>query len=182
MPYPAKRIDPIRVNDVRKDWVANVRRKRLDIRMWVIDRVPVPFLTQAHELAISVVLLVLAVPAILGLLPGQRDAGVPDWAWRSWAATMIVSATFTWWGLLRNRPRVEWIGQLAAGWGLALFSFRLATLGLEYTYPTVLTFLTLATVSWWRAFKITSVALVQHRLTAAAREAHRRVYGRERVS
>lgn len=159
-----------------------MRRKAVDLRMWVVDHVPVAFLTQAHELAIALVVLSLAVPAVLGALPGQGVAGVPGWAWQAWGWSTIVGATSTWYGALRSRPRVEWAGQLVTGWSLSLFAIRLTTLGLAATYPTVSVFLVLAVVSWWRAFKITNVALVQHRLTRAAREAHIRLYGRDRAS
>jgi hypothetical protein len=166
---------------MRRGWWTVVRRRRLDIRMWVVDHAPVALLTHAHEVAVALVLLVMGVPAAMGALPGQGEAGIPSWAWHLWSWALILGAGGTIVGLFTSRPRAEWVGQMLAGWGLGLFAYRLAFLGLQYTYPTVLTFAVLASVSWWRAWKITSVALVQHRLTRAAREAHRQVYGRDRL-
>lgn len=166
---------------MRRGWWADVRRHRLSVRMWLVDHAPVALLTHAHEVAVALVLLAMGVPAALGALPGQGATGIPSWAWSLWSGAMIAGALGTIGGLFTARPRWEWTGQMLAGWGLALFAYRLAFLGLEYTYPTVLTFTILASVSWWRAWKITGVALVQHRLTREAREAHRQVYGRDRL-
>lgn len=143
-------------------------------RAKVVDSVPLPALTHAHELAITGVLLVMGAPAMLGLLPGQ---GTPEDPlhfpmWEMWGTSMVASALLTHWGIFHNRPRAEWAGQMLAGWGLFFWSIvLLALLGLE-SYVTILVFLSLATVSWWRAFKITSAPYVQHRLTEAARLAH----------
>lgn len=141
-------------------------------RARVIDAAPVGFLTRSHELAVSLLLAALGAPALLDLLPGQSRAGIPLWEFQAWGGAMVLSGALTWWGVLRNRPRAEWGGQIIAGWALAYFVGILASLSFTATLPSIITFGLLAVVSWWRAFKITSAAFVQHRLIREARDAH----------
>lgn len=147
-------------------------------RKRVVDGVPLPFLTRPHELTISLVLAVLGVPALLGILPGQGSPGdpIPFWVWHGWGAVMGLASGLTIWGVFTSRVRMEWTGQLLAGYGLAFFVGILASLGgFLNTYPTILTFTLMALVSWWRCFKLSSASYVQYRLTRAARHAHVRV-------
>lgn len=156
---------------------------RGDWRRRIVDAVPLPFLTRPHELAIALVLLVLGVPALMGLLPSQEHPlnPVPFWVWRGWGATMTGASVATIVGVFTNRVRMEWSGQLLAGYGLVFFTGILVALaGFSQTYPTVLVFLILAVVSWWRCFKLSSASYIQHRLTQAARHAHVRVANEQR--
>lgn len=140
-----------------------------------MDGVPLPFLTHAHELAIALVVLILGAPAIFGALPGQGQTGDPidSRAWSFWGLSLTASWALTFWGVFRARPRAEWTGQLIAGYGLAFWAAILwSAVGIANVWPTVLVFGVLSAVSFWRAFKITSLSYIQHRLTQAARQAH----------
>lgn len=143
-------------------------------RIKVVDGVPLPLLTHAHELAISLVILSMGVPAMLGIIPGQGTPAdpLPFPMWEVWGGGMTASAVLTNWGIFRNRPRMEWSGQMLAGWGLFFWTWVLLVFLGPGSFITLLVFLTMAFVSWWRAFKITSAPYIQHRLTEAAREAH----------
>lgn len=142
-------------------------------RARIVDAVPLPFLTRPHELAISLVLLVLGAPALAGLLPGQASGTLPWMTLEVWGGVMVLASGLTWHGVFTNRVRWEWTGQLLAGYGLVFFSGLLtAAGGLAMTWPTVVAFTILAIVSWWRCFKISSAAHIQYRLTRAARHAH----------
>lgn len=146
-------------------------------RARVVDGVPLPLLTHAHELAIATVLLVLGAPALLGLLPNQGTPGdpLPPHMWEVWGVTMVVSTLLTFWGVFRSRPRKEWAGQLLAGYGLSFWSVVYGVASHGRGWPSVTVFGILALVSFWRAFKITSQPFIQHRLASAARDAHVRV-------
>lgn len=147
-------------------------------RQRVVDAVPLPLLTRPHELTIAAIIFVLGFPALLGLLPGQQhpDNPIPPWLWGGWGFAMTVASVFTIWGVFSNRVRMEWAGQLLAGYGLAFFAAVIGRLGgLAETYPTVLVFMLMAIVSWWRCFKLKSASYVQYRLTRAARRAHVKV-------
>lgn len=144
-------------------------------RKRVVDGVPLPFLTRPHELTIAGVLAVVGAPALFGALPGQDSPynPIPDPLWHGWGGWMVLAAVLTIVGVFTNRVRMEWTGQLLAGYGLVFFSAILASLGgLRDTYPTVLVFVLLAMVSWWRCFKLSSASYVQYRLARAARYAH----------
>lgn len=159
--------------------MSDARRAAVAANRWrarIVDWVPLPFLTHAHELATAVIILVMGLPAALGLLPGQgtEHDPLPFPMWETWGASMVLASVATIWGVFASRPRMEWSGQMLTGWGLLFWAGVLAALDAA-SYVTVGVFVTLSLVSFWRAFKITSQPFVQYRLTKAAKAAHVRV-------
>jgi len=145
-----------------------------DWRKRVVDRAPIPFLTQAHEVFLAVALLVIGTGLLVSpVAPQSVHSRVPFWMSNGWAFCLFAGSVLTLWGLFANRPRMEWGGQLLLGWGTFFYAVAILT-GPPLSQGGVsgLVFLGVALVSWWRAFKITSMPFIQHRLTQAAREAH----------
>lgn len=149
-------------------WRTTEWRKR------VIDRAPIPLLTQAHEVFLAVALLIIGAGLAFGPVnPESVVSRVPEWMSQGWALTLFTGSVLTLWGLFGNRPRLEWGGQLLLGWGTFFYAVAILT-GPPLAQGAVSgsVFLGVAFVSWWRSFKITSAPLLQYRLTRAAREAH----------
>lgn len=149
-------------------------------RRWLVDRAPLPLLTHAHEAFLAVAVFIIGGGLIVGdVRPGSVSSQVPGWINLGWAWALFAGSAFTLWGLFQDRPRMEWAGQMLLGWGSAFYSLALASaVPFSQGGVNVLIFAGLALVSWWRSFKITSIALIQQRLTDAAREAHVRVQER----
>lgn len=152
-----------------------VRRPRLpqDWRARIVDRAPLPLLTHAHEVGLSIALLVIALPLLGGdPAPPSIHSQVPEAMATFWAWALVGGSVLTIWGLFANRPRVEWGGQLWLGYALTFYALALVWGAGAAGFLASAVFGVLGLVSWWRAFKITSAAQVQHRLVQAARHAH----------
>lgn len=142
-------------------------------RAWVVDHAPLPLLTNAHEVGISVALMLVALPLLGGAEgPPSIHQKVEPWMAIGWAWTLVASGFLTLWGLFGHRPRLEWAGQLFAGWGLSFYALALVLATGRQGFLASAIFGVLGLVSWWRAWKITNAPLVQARLVKAARAAH----------
>ena len=143
-------------------------------RIWVVDRVPLPLLTHAHEAGLAIALGMVATPFVLGIAPGPQSvhSQVPFPIALVWAWTLVVSAVLTLWGLFRTAPRAEWAGQLFTGYGLTFYSLAIIWGNGVNGFLAASTFACLGIVAWWRSFQISNAPLVQHRLVAEARTAH----------
>ena len=146
-------------------------------RAWIVDRVPLALLTHAHEAFLAVAVFIIGGGLVMGdVRPGSVASQVPEWINMTWAWFLFSGSVSTLWGLFQDRPRAEWAGQMLLGWSCFFYSGAIyGGVGLRSGGVVFAVFLGLALVSWWRAFKITSVAYVQRRLAMAAREAARKV-------
>lgn len=135
-------------------------------RRWLIDRAPLPLLTKAHEIALSIALVIIGVALVLEeAQPGSVTSQVPHWVALIWAWAILLGGVATLWGIFGSRTRIEWFGQTATGHGCAFYSLAVATaLPLRTGFVVVMIFAVLALVSWWRAFKLTMMPYVQERL------------------
>lgn len=142
------------------------------LRVWVVGHAPIPLLTHAHEVGISVVLAIVAAPLLGGAAgPPSIHQQVYNWVAIGWAWVLLVSAVLTIWGLFSNRTRLEWAGQLFMGHGLTFYAFALIfSAGWDGLLASSI-FGILGLVSWWRAFKITNAPLIAARLALAVRSA-----------
>lgn len=139
----------------------------------MVGHVPIPLLTNAHEVGISVVLMIVAAPLLGGADgPPSIHQQVPPALAIGWAWLLLLSGALTLWGLFANRPRMEWAGQLFMGHGLTFYALALV-LGAGWEgFLASSIFGILGLVSWWRAWKITHAPLIHARLVSAARSAH----------
>lgn len=139
-------------------------------RRWTIEHVPLPFLTNAHELALAAALTVLGVALLVQeARPGSVVSSVPDWMVWTWSAAILVGGVATWLGVFGKRQRTEWVGQIMAGHGCGFYALAVGTHAEpKDSLVVVLVFTMLSVVSHWRAFKIIMAPYVQARL---AREA-----------
>lgn len=144
--------------------------------MAIVDRVPLPFLTNPHELALAIVLGFLGVGLLVGPVnPGSVSEQVPHALRDGWAWSLLLGGILTVHGLFADRPRSEWVGQMLTGWGCFFYAVvLLGTVDLTVSAVSGGVFLVLGIAAWWRAFRITATAYVQYRLTEAARAAHQR--------
>lgn len=138
----------------------------LALRVAAVERVPLPFLTNAHELALAGALILLGAALLLQeAQPGSVVSQVPPWMVTGWSLMLLAGGVFTVWGVFRNRTRREWAGQVFTGWGCAFYAFAVGiSIPFSQGAVVVLVFSLLAVVSWWRAFKITMAPWVQMRL------------------
>lgn len=148
------------------------RAARRESRAWLIGHAPLPLLTHAHEVGLSVALAIVAMPLLGGAKgPPSIHQQVTNWVAIGWAWCLLVSAILTIWGLFANRPRMEWAGQLFMGYGLTFYAAALAFGAGWDGFRASTIFGILGLVSFWRAFKIVNATLVQARLAEAARYA-----------
>lgn len=140
------------------------------LRRRTIEHVPLPFLTNAHELALGGALILLGAALLVQeARPGSVVSQVPQWMVYAWSVALLAGGLFTWWGVFRGRTRREWAGQLLTGYGCAFYALAVGTaVPFQDAAVVVLVFALLSAVSFWRAFKITMAPYVQARL---AREA-----------
>jgi len=143
-------------------------------RARVVDRAPVALLTHAYEVLVAIALVLVGFGLVADLVEATSvHAQVPNWMAEGWGWSLFLGSALTLVGLFQNRPRMEWAGQMMNGWGTFFYSMALYT-GFPLTQGGVVAsiFLAIALTAWWRAFKISSAAYIQYRLTMAAREAH----------
>jgi len=143
-------------------------------RARVVDKTPVTMLTHAYEVLVATALVIMGTGLVLDLVnQSSVHRQVPGWMAEAWGWSLFLGSGLTLWGLFGMKPRTEWAGQMLTGWATFFYSLALAT-GVPLREGGVATaiFLAIALTAWWRAFKITSAAYIQHRLTLAAREAH----------
>lgn len=141
--------------------------------MWVIDHAPIPLLTHAHEVGISVVLVIVSAPLLGGASgPPSIHQQVYNWVAIGWAWALLIGAVLTLVGLFGSRPRMEWAGQLFMGHGLSFYALALV-LGAGWEgFLASSIFGILGLVSYWRSYKISHAPLVHYRLVQEARNAH----------
>lgn len=157
------------------------RDTQVRLRAWVIDRAPLPLLTNAHEAGIAVALMIVAVPLLSGEPPPPSvHHQVPGWIAAAWAWLLMASGFLTLWGLFTNRARMEWAGQNFMGHALTFYAVALVIRAGWDGFLASSIFGVLGLVSWWRAYKITHAPMVQARLVREAREAHRDVHASRR--
>lgn len=139
-------------------------------RRWTIDHVPLPFLTNAHELALAGALSVLGVALLVQeARPGSVISNVPQWMVWGWSGMILLGGLATILGVFRKHTRIEWLGQVMSGHGCLFYALAVGThVPVADALVVVLVFLMLGLVSHWRAFKIIMAPYVQARL---AREA-----------
>lgn len=135
-------------------------------RRWMIENVPLPFLTNAHELALGGALILLGVALLAQeAQPGSVISQVPRWMVTGWSLALLFGGVFTWWGVFRGRTRREWAGQLLTGYGCAFYALAVGiSIPFKDGAVVVFVFSLLSLVSFWRAFKITMAPYVQERL------------------
>jgi len=150
--------------------------RRKHFRAWVVDHVPIALLTHAHEAGIAVVLIIVSGPLLGGnATPETIYSQVPPWMSAFWAWGLMAGGVLTIYGLIAFRPRAEWAGQLILGYALTFYALALIVGGGAKAFVASAVFGVLGLVSWWRSFKITSQAYVQHRLVLEAKAAHEQV-------
>lgn len=152
-------------------------------RRWTINRVPLPLLTNSHELALAAVMALLGLALLVQeVRPGSVVSQVPQWMVTVWSVMLLAGGVTTVWGVFRSRLRIEWTGQVLIGWGCAFYSLAVS----QYAGATeggvvVAVFAMLSIVSHWRAFKLIMSPYVQARLardsTFAALQARGRLGG-----
>lgn len=154
------------------------------LRAKIVDRVPVPFLTSAHELFLGFACAVIGVAVVVQeARPGSITSQVPAWMVAFWGWSILLGGSTTWVGIFRPWPRIEWSGQLLIGYGCAFYSTAVGTaLPFAQGAVVVVVFGGLAATSWWRSFKITSQPLVQARLNREAIKAGQRVHQERRMA
>lgn len=141
------------------------------IRRWVINHAPIVLLTQAYELVVSFVLMLVAIPILGGRVePASIHAQLPLWMVTVWAAGMLAGSMGTLVGLFLPRfPRIEWAGQILLGMTLALYAVAIfAEVGVHRGGLPCIVFATLGWLGLWRAFKISCQDLIEERLTREA--------------
>jgi len=150
-------------------------------RRWIIEHVPLPFLTNAHEMALAAVLSVVGAALLVQeARPESVVSQVPFWTVTVWASLLIAGGVCTLAGISMERLRTEWVGQVCTGWGCWFYSAAVFTkLELKDSIVVGSVFFVLGMVSHWRAFKIIMAPYVQTRLarhrTFAALQAQRRL-------
>lgn len=176
---PTRKRRLVAVPTSRSRW----RQARRDFRAWVINHAPIPLLTHAHEVGISVALAVVALPLLGGADgPPSIHQQVYHWVAVGWAWALLASGFLTIVGLFTNRPRLEWAGQLFTGHSLTFYAFALVLGAGRDGILASSIFGILGLVSYWRSFKITHAPLVQARLLSAARSAHELVHAGRKAS
>jgi hypothetical protein len=135
-------------------------------RRWTIEHVPLPFLTNAHELALGAALILLGAALLLQeAQPGSVVSQVPQWMVTGWSLFLLAGGVLTWVGVFFGRSRREWSGQLLTGYGCAFYALAVGVaIPFKDGAAVVLIFALLSIVSFWRAFKITMTPYVQARL------------------
>lgn len=136
------------------------------VRVAAIERVPLPFLTNAHELALAGALILLGAALLLqGAQPGSVVSQVPRWMVTGWSLALLGGGALTTWGVFLGRTRREWAGQLLTGYGCAFYALAV---GVSVPFATaavvVFVFAVLSVASFWRAFRISMTPWVQMRL------------------
>lgn len=135
-------------------------------RRWTVDNVPLPFLTNAHELALGAAFILLGSALLVQeARPGSVVSQVPEWMVVGWSLALLAGGLLTWWGVFRGRTRREWSGQLLTGYGCAFYALAVGiSLPFREGAAIILVFTLLSVVSFWRAFKITMAPYIQARL------------------
>jgi hypothetical protein len=145
--------------------------------------VPRPLLTQAYELVVSFVLMLVGITILGGRIePASVHASLPLWMVDAWAAGMFIGSVTTIVGLfLQVRiPRVEWSGQVLLGTTLILYAIAIwAEVGLHRGGLAMAVFGALGGLGVWRAFKISCHDVIDERLTREATARIVEFYGGE---
>jgi hypothetical protein len=138
----------------------------------VLNRVPRALLTHAYELVVSVVLAAVAVPVIFGSIePTSIHAAVRPWMRLTWSITLLLGATTTVAGLLLNKPRTEWSGQIVMGASLLLYAVAVLDTGASRSGVAGAVFAALGCLGLWRALKIAYRRVIDERLARDLAEA-----------
>ena len=121
-------------------------------RARIVDHVPLPLLTHAHEAGIAVSMMLVSAPLLNGRarVPESIHDQLPQAIAISWAWGMMAGSILTLVGLFFHRPRAEWAGQLILGHVLIFYVIALvANVGVK-GWVTSCVFLVIGLVSWWR--------------------------------
>lgn len=140
----------------------------------MVDHLPLPLLTHAYEVGLSVVFALLALPALDGRIASSSiHAAFPYWMAQAWAVALLVSAVGTLLGLFFHRPRLEWLGQNWMGWTLTVYGLAILIAARNKDSAVIVgaVFLTLGAIGFLRSFKVTSAPYIQYRLAKEAQEA-----------